>query len=230
MARSTWRWLTSLGGALAELKTFLLVKVAPVWARDDLLVHLERPEGPDIWLLGTIHGGHFETRAYSHTHLEAVLLHLRPSRLLVESRPEQLAGGNLMDGPFEMGYLCLAARAAEIPFDGLDWWDEAAVGPRRTNARREDRMVRNLVERLPATGSVLVSVGFSHVPEFIRRLREQGYVEAPLSATELAGLFDVAIVPPGFPAGMFEALEYHILVKAGLLREMPVGAGRVIGK
>lgn len=224
MAHYIWRWLVLVGCVLAELKTFLLIKMAPARARKDLLVHLTRPKRPDIWLLGTIHSGHIKSRVYSYSHLEAVLLHLRPTRLLVESRPEEIALDNLMDGPFEMGYLCLAARAAGIPFEGLDWWDEAMVGPRRTNARREDSMVRNLIQCLPTRGSVLVAVGFSHVPEFITRLGEQGYIKTPILQTQLIGLFDTAIVPQGFPAGMVQALEHRIMVEAEQLRKRPVGS------
>ncbi len=220
MADSLRRWLAPVDAALAELKTFLLVKAAPARARDGLLVHLVRPGGPDIWMLGTIHGGHLETQAYSLAHLEAVLLHLRPARLLVESRPEEIAAGNLADGPFEMAYLTLVARAAGIPFDGIDWWDEdAQLGPRRTNAEREDRIVHNLVDRLPPVGPALVAVGFSHVPEVVWRLRDQGYVEALLSATERARLFDSTAVSPGFPTGMAAAMEHRIAVEEDQLRE-----------
>ena len=227
--RSLRRGLASASATLSELKTFLLLKVAPARARDGLLVRLERLGGPSVWLLGTIHGGHLETEAYSLAHLEAVLLHLHPARLLVESRPEEVAAGNLADGPFEMGYMSLVARAAGIPFDGVDWWDEDAVGLRRTNAEREGRIVRNIVARLPAVGSVLVLLGFSHIPELVERLREQGYVKAPISSEERAMLFDTATISQRFPAGMAAALERRIAADERRLREAPASpvAGRV---
>jgi hypothetical protein len=229
--RSLRRVLASVSATLAELKTFLLLKVVPARARDGLLVRLERLGGPSVWLLGTIHGGHLETEAYSLAHLEAVLLHLHPARLLVESRPEEVAAGNLADGPFEMGYLSLTARAAGIPFDGVDWWDEDAVGLRRTNAEREDRIARNVVARLPAMGSVLVVVGFSHIPELVERLRQRGYMKSPVSSEERAMLFDTAGISQRFPAGMAAALERRIAVDEGRLREAPASpvAGRARG-
>ena len=205
--------------ANAELRTFLLIKVAPGRARDSLLIRLKKPSGPEIYLLGTIHGDHLETEAYSLAHIEAVLLHLRPARLLVESRPDQIAAGNLADGPIEMAYASLIARAEGIDFDGMDWWDEEGDSVRRTDATRDDRMVRNIVERTAGDGTTLVLAGFSHVPEFAQRLRELGYEELDIPPAARAALFDPAGVSELFPAGMGEVVERRIATDEATLRE-----------
>ena len=201
--------LLVLGLANDELRTFAMVEVAPSHARDSLLRRFEK-SGSEIYLLGTIHGGHLDTPEYAFTHLEAVLLHLRPERLLVESRPEQVAEGNLGDGPVEMTYMSLVARAEQIPFDGIDWWDENNTSARRTDANRDDRMAQNLMERVPPSGKVLVLVGFSHVSEQARRLRDQGYEEKEIAESDRAALFDTTGVSNRFPAGMAAAIERRI--------------------
>lgn len=193
-----------------ELRTFLLIKIAPAQARDGLLRRFEKTDSPDIYLLGTIHGAHLETEHFSLAHLEAVLVHLRPTRLLVESRPAEVAAGNLCDGPIEMGYVSLIARAKGIPFDGIDWWDEDNTSARRTDATRDDRIAQNLFDKLPDSGTALVLVGFSHVSELAQRLGDRGYNERPIPDQTRTELFDTSGIPTQFPAGMIVALELRI--------------------
>lgn len=212
-----------LGTALAlepELRTFVLLRLAPARARDALLVRLVRPAaGADIVLLGTIHGAHLETPEYTLAHLEAVLRHLRPARLLVESRPEALAAGNLADGPIEMAYAHLSARALGIEVDGLDWFSPEKTGARRTDAARDDHMVANLLERLSPDGTTLVLIGYSHVAEFVARLEIRGFSERPVTADEKAALFDTSAVPPKFPRGLTEAVTRRITLDETRLLE-----------
>ncbi len=209
----------------AEIRTFLLFKVAPTQARNSVLLRLKRPGNLEIYLLGTIHNEHLKTPDYSLAHIEAVLLHLQPTQLLVESRPEQIAVGNLADGPIEMAYASLVARAEGIAFDGIDWWDASDGSLRRTNATREDRMIDNILQRLPETGTALVLVGFSHIAEFAERLQKLGYEEAVISGEARAALFDTASVSKMFPVGMGEAVEHRIAKDKAMLRNGTHPAG-----
>ena len=81
----------------AELRSFVLFKLTPAYARD---MHFLRLECNDqvVYLLGTIHTAHHTSEAYSLWHLEAIMEHLkhkvgeRPSSKRPAARPAQLSG------------------------------------------------------------------------------------------------------------------------------------------
>jgi hypothetical protein len=196
-------------GAVPELRTFLLYRLAPETARDLGFRVMRRDNGPAVHLLGTIHGDHLTTPAFGLEHLEAVIRNLNPSKLLLEMRPDQVAAGNVGDGPVEMPVSLLVARELGIPVDGLDWW-ERHDGARRTNDTRDDHMVANLLERLPISGVTLVLVGFSHVPEFVTRLGQAGFQEVALDTQEKAKLFTTGGRPWRFPPGTGEVMAGRI--------------------
>jgi hypothetical protein len=76
----------------------------------------------DVFFLGTIHRSHLITSEYTLGHVKAAYLAIRPELLLVEIRPEEMALGNLSDGPFEMTYLTVLACKDGIPVEGIDWF------------------------------------------------------------------------------------------------------------
>jgi hypothetical protein len=76
----------------------------------------------EVFFLGTIHRLHLITSEYTLGHVKAAYLAIRPELLLVEIRPEEMALGNLSDGPFEMTYLTVLARKDGIPVEGIDWF------------------------------------------------------------------------------------------------------------
>jgi hypothetical protein len=111
------RWLGGLAVVLAvlcvpllnsEIRSFLLFKFAPESARDAHFLRLTA-DRQAVYVLGTIHGDHLSSAAYSLQHVQAVVENLKPDLLLVESRPEELAKDNWADGPIEMPVASLTA-------------------------------------------------------------------------------------------------------------------------
>lgn len=194
---------------LPELRTFALLRMAPTQARDALLVRLRGANG-DVFLLGTIHGDHLITAEYGLEHVEAVVTHLRPARLLVESLPAELAAGHLADGPIEMAFAHLVGRASGAEVRGIDWVASGPAGRRRTDDTRDDHMVENVLGALDPAGPTLVLVGYAHVPEFVERLTARGFVEVPLTPDEKTALFDPVGLSKQYPAGLAAAVEDRI--------------------
>jgi hypothetical protein len=83
----------------------------------------------EVFFLGTIHRAHLTTSGYTLGHVKAAYSAIRPELLLVEIRPEEMVLGNLSDGPFEMTYLTVLARADGIPVEGIDWFTSASPCP-----------------------------------------------------------------------------------------------------
>ena len=194
----------------SEARSLALVQLAPARARDAHFVKLARPGGPTVYLLGTIHSRHLETEAYSLLHIHAVIERLRPDLLLVESRPAELERGNWADGPIEMPFASLTARALGLRVEGMDWWGQEHLGLRRSNAEREERMAANILARLPERGTVLVLTGFSHIVEFLPRLEAAGYAQVEFGRAEKRALFDTAGMALSFPPGIAHAIEARI--------------------
>ena len=105
-----------------ELRTYTMFRIAPATARDACLIRLGRSDAADVYLLGTIHGDHLTTPAYSLCHIDAVIRNLCPDRLLLEMRPEFLELGSYGDGPAEMPFAALTARELDVDVRGIDWW------------------------------------------------------------------------------------------------------------
>lgn len=211
----------------AELRSFVHYKVAPQGARNANFLRLGR--GPlKVYLLGTIHGDHLQTRDYALAHLAAVILHLKPDMLLVEARPEELAKGHLGDGPIEMPYALLTAREAKIPIGGIDWWQLEAGRIRRTDQRRDDQMFGLLKGSLPPRGNVLVLVGFSHVAELASRLEASGFSRDSFSDQEKNALFATISQPRPFPPGMAAAIRQRIQDAKAAAKRAPELADRYL--
>jgi hypothetical protein len=193
----------------SELRSFLLFKLAPAYARD---AHFLRLTGRDqvVYLLGTIHTVHCTSEAYSLWHLDAVIDHLRPDLVLVESRPEELAKNNWGDGPVEMPFASLTARSLGIAVDGVDWWMRSRSRPGTSNPEREDRIFRNTLARLPGHRNILVLVGYSHVSELRDHLAEAGYADAPFDREEKDALFSTSGRQAIFPPGLKHYLKKYV--------------------
>ncbi len=203
--------LASAGTPLffSEIRSFLLFQLAPGYARDAHFLRLRKGDQV-VYLLGTVHTDHLASRDYSLWHLGAVVDRLRPDLLLVESRPEELARDNWGDGPVEMPFASLTARAGGIPVEGIDWWERAGSRPGTSNPGREERMFRNLTERLPGRGTALVLVGYSHVAELSERLQETGYTADRFERSEKQALFATADRPPLFPPRLGHYLRKNV--------------------
>lgn len=211
--------------SFAEVRAALLFKVAPRVARDQHLVRYRDPSGGEVYVLGTIHSAHLDAEAYSLWHIAALMERLVPRQLLVESRAEELARGNRCDGPVEMGFASLMATRASIPVRGMDYWRRDA-GLRRSDDARENEMFARTKPALHQPGVTLILTGFSHVPEFARRLEADGYQSAPLEPSRKAALFALDARPPQFPEGMAACLATRIAHDEQELAEATDAASR----
>jgi len=195
--------------AMPELRAELLLKVSPKAFREAEFLRFTNAEGDELYLLGTVHGDHLTTPRYSLWNLGAVVTRLHPDRLLVEERPEAVARSHLGDGPVEMPFAALTAKAAGIEVRGIDWWTmnaSHAVDP----PEREDRIFSNITAALPGAHRILVLTGFSHVDAFAPRLAALGWRQAGFSGEDKERLFDTAGEPATFPPGMAEAIRQRI--------------------
>lgn len=194
-----------------EARGGLLLLVTPGYFREVQFLRFTDSQGYEVYLLGTIHTSHLTTPSYSLLHIQAVLEHLKPDLLLVESRPEELAKDNWGDGPIEMPFASLTARALGIETQGMDWWTKESVTIISSNSdEREDRMFQNILTSLPNHQTVLILTGWSHVKGFQRRLRESGYNDSPFPSAEKKALFSTAGMRLIFPKGMTRYIQQRI--------------------
>ncbi len=206
--------LTLLLSCSSSFRGFLLLELAPGSLKNIYFVHFtEAGNQEGIYLLGTIHGRHLKCRSYSLLHLQAVIEHLRPDLVLIESRPEELVRGNWGDGPPEMLFSNLTARSLGIEVKGMDWWNMEDFTPPHINflsKEREDSMFENITRHLPGHERVLILTGFSHVEDFKRRFLAIGYNKVPFSSTEKHELFDTTGGTLVFPSCMSYYLQKRI--------------------
>jgi len=213
----TW-WLGGLTLLLAtacgpllnsELRSFLLFKASPAYARDSHFLRLTG-NGQAVYLLGTIHRDHLTSEAYSLRHIQSVVENLKPDLLLVESRPEEFAKENWADGPIEMPVASLTARALGIPVAGIDWWYRIGSKPGTSSPERDDHIFQNSLERLPGHRKVLILVGYSHVAELSQRLQPAGYAVDRFDRQEKRDLFSTRGGPATFPPSLKQAVQKYV--------------------
>jgi len=195
-----------LGGAalvevLPEWRDAALLRLAPARFRDEKLQRFVGPAGDELYLLGTIHAQHLNTPQFGLAHLAALIGHLRPDLVLVESRPAEIARGNPGDGPIEALYAQLTARDDGAPVAGVDWW---TMNPEHQidSDERERRIFQNVRASLPGHRRVLVLIGYSHLVALDVQVAAIGYRPAPLTPAQKDSLFYPAGQPASFPRGM----------------------------
>jgi hypothetical protein len=193
----------------SEIRSFLLFKTAPGYARD---AHFLRLTGNSqaVYLLGTIHRDHLTSETYSLWHIQSVVENLKPDLLLVESRPEELTRENWADGPIEMPVASLTARSLGIPVAGIDWWRKMGSKPGTSSPERDDHMCQNALDRLPGHRNVLILVGYSHVAELRQRLQRAGYAVDRFDRQEKCELLSTRGGPATFPPGLKRAVRKYI--------------------
>ena len=195
--------------AMPELQAELLLKMSPKSFRDAEFLRFTNAAGEEVYLLGTIHGAHLTTPAYSLWNLGAVVEHLHPDMLLVEERPDAVARGHLGDGPVEMPFASLTARADGIVVEGMDWWTMDA-GHQVDPPERDAHMFETIRAALPGHRRVLILTGFSHVDAFAPRLVALGWRPAAFETADKERLFGAQDEPQTFPPGMTKAIEQRI--------------------
>jgi hypothetical protein len=196
--------------AMPELRAALLLRASPKTLRDEVFLRFTNPAGEQLYLLGTIHGDHLTTPDYSLPDIGAAVTRLHPDLVLVEERPEQMARGAWGDGPIEMAYASLTARALGIAVEGMDWWTMNAAHA-ADPPERDDRMFANIAADLPNHHKILILTGFSHVDAFAARLPVLGWRPAGFATAEKDSLFDTSGLPSTFPPGMTDAIKRRIV-------------------
>jgi hypothetical protein len=197
-------------GGVGEIRSALMFALAPARARDAHLVAFKDAEERSLYVVGTIHGAHLDTPSFSLLHVQAMLDHLHPDLVLVESRPEEIARGHWGDGPIEMPFASLHARSRGIATDGFDFWLPAAHTMRHSDDMREDRMTDNVLSRVAGHRVVLVLTGYSHVAELSSRLRARGWSTTVLADETKRTLFDTTGTRLRFPNGLRDAINERI--------------------
>jgi hypothetical protein len=82
----------------------------------------------DAMVVGTAHRGHLTVAGYPFSKLDETLDAFHPDLVLVEIRPQAFAEGRYEDGPIEMSYVTLKARARGIAVEPIDWYLDSDVG------------------------------------------------------------------------------------------------------
>ena len=125
---------------------------------------------------------------------------------------------NIGDGPIEMPFANLAAKADGIETQGMGWWttDTEDVD----NDVRENHMFSNITAEIAGHKVILILTGWSHLEGFGVRLTSSGYDEVPFPSSEIRALFDTANISKSFPKGLTHYIEQRIeLDKATLANE-----------
>jgi hypothetical protein len=209
-AQATPGALAAMAGlSVQEVHDELLLTLSPKTFRQTKFLRFSGEAGREVYLLGTLHSRHLTTGDYSLLHLQAVQAHLKPDLLLVESRPEELARDNWADGPVEMPFASLTARATGVDVAGFDWWSMNADHEINSD-RREDRMFENIRKDMASHRRILILTGYGHIEGFARRLAASGYRRARFSAAEKDALFDTQGLALRFPRGMTHYVQKRI--------------------
>ncbi len=153
-------------------------------AKENNLVMFEAQGGAsEIYILGTIHGAHFEESSnYSLADIQSVIDTVQPDILLVEARQETFDNHGVIDGPFEMIFAWSYAEAGGIPVRGIDWWritEDAQSNT--TTAERDDHIYENIMAESAGYKKVLVLCGATHRIEQSKRFSDNGHDEKKLS-------------------------------------------------
>lgn len=198
-----------VGFRATGFRSHIYSKVNPANFKYSVFHKVERGD-QTIYLLGTMHSAHLNSKGYSLLNIKAVIENVHPDLLLLESRPEELEKGNWGDGPIEMLYSNLTARKLGIAVDGMDWWMEGEGKPGTTYEQRDDRMVENILTRIGDYKSILVLTGHSHIPEFIKRLKAHNFSKVTFKRGDKAKLFALNEEIMFFPLGMAESIKTRI--------------------
>ena len=207
---------------VAEFLSWAEFKITPAFAKHSHFVRLKnRAKGQTIYLLGTIHEGHFERGSgYPYEELRSVLQFVKPDLLLVEIRPESLERGKWGEGPPEMPYAMAVAQEAGIRVAGMDFW-RADYHPMRNFDEREDRMTELISEAAMTKKVTLVFTGYSHVAGIRHRLAAADFLLDTTFTTQ-AKIRAFSTPAPGIiPKSYFTAVQEAALRASKHLSDYP---------
>jgi hypothetical protein len=142
-------------------------------------IMLYRPIGnnrQNIYILGTIHGGHFDEKYnYSMADVQNVIDVIHPDIILVEIRSETFEKYGVLDGPFEMTFAWCYAEEKGIETRGIDWWTPAVGLPLTLPAIRDDHIFDNIISASSNKKNILVLIGASHLFPLDKRFTSNKY-------------------------------------------------------
>jgi len=128
---------------------------------------LYKPAGnnrQNIYILGTIHGGHFDkNNKYSLADIQSVIDTVNPDIILVEVRQETYDKYSILDGSNEMTFAWCYAKEKSIEVKGIDWWSPAVQLPNTTSTIRDDNIFKNIIEVCGNKRNILILIGAAHV-------------------------------------------------------------------
>ena len=189
-----------------ELKEYLQVYFTTMAEKENNLL-LFKNDSHEIYILGTIHDGHFEkegnhivldhpagknhpagrTRAtssgYSLANVQSVIETVKPDVLMIEANSEVLEKFNTVDGPIEMIFARCCADELGIPVKGIDWCFPVKNSEARAALylERDDRMFENILSAVDGYGRGLVLCGAGHRIEMPERFIKNGYSQIEIN-------------------------------------------------
>lgn len=143
----------------------------------------------EIYMIGSLHGMHFQLESYSFLHLKAALENIKPDLLLLESCQDEIEKGNIADGPPEMIYLHLFAKDLGIPVKGIDWTDLENSKPGTTNEQRDNEIVSNIINYSKNIKKVMVVYGASHYLFNLPKFENKDFDKVQLTKDEINSIY-----------------------------------------
>jgi|GEM_PF-1330761 len=164
-----------------------------------------------IMFIGTVHWGHIKGKFYELRELRNIYSKVNPEVVMVESRPEQIAKGNVADGPIEMLYTYLHAKNDGYTVAGIDY-HTLHDKSNSTTVSRDNKMLDNIEREMANHQLGLVFEGASHILTQKKEMKRRGYKEVKLSKKETKDLFKGDLYSNEFPKGSVDYLKYKIEV------------------
>ena len=198
--------------SLQEFYSMFSFTFFPEKAKVDHLIKMKKPKANlEIIVLGSVHYQHVETDDYPLWELKSVIKNTNPNAVFVEIRPKAIDNGNWGEGPIEMPFCAFVAKELNYKVHGMDDWSNDME-------TREDRMVENILLQAQPYKKILIITGYSHVPGFIQRFKDNGFFNVNWAFEDRKCLLKKEVrmkYPDGYKKSYFAVFEK---IKAGQSR------------
>ena len=158
----------------------------------------------ELWLVGTIHGNHWEQDVYGIDDVAAALINLEADLVMIEARAEEIAAGNETDGPPEMHVVRLLAAERGTLVAGIDHWEVTPDSrPLTTSESRDGEITRRILDALEGAASrrAAVFIGYRHLAALDELLSGRGWSPSRVAPSTTAAVFAHDGAVP-MPAGL----------------------------
>jgi len=216
-----------------ELREYLEVYFTTMAKKENNLL-LFKNDSHEIYILGTIHEGHFEkagnyivldhpagknhpagrtsatSSGYSLAHVQSVIETVKPDVLMIEANSEVLEKFNAVDGPIEMIFARCCADERGIPVKGIDWCFPVKNSEARAALylERDDRMFENILSAVAGYDRGLVLCGAGHRIEMPERFIKNGYSQIEIN--NINDYFNRISNPFKYPKRIVEEYTNHV--------------------